>query len=120
MISAQQVAELVLVAEFLVPVGAKEKVRSALARPPRLLEVVVEVRVAPDERVSDARAYRRDLIRRERAGCLWHLRDRHVDCCARAQREREQASSYVPQYFSSIGNGCYAVGASAVPAANRS
>src|SRR5450759_310299 len=120
-VPAEHVAELVLVAEFLIPVGAKEKVRSAHARPPRLLEVVVEVRVASDERGSDASAHRRDLTRTERARCHWHLRDRHVGCGPRAQREREQAFSYVLQYLSSIGNGCYPVAASAVPAAaNRS
>src|SRR5450759_4690934 len=146
-VPAEHVAELVLVAEFLIPVGAKEKVRSAHARPPRLLEVVVEVRVASDERGSDASAHRRDLTRTERAGRTRQggrivlpgldsarrqefcqqlrsggiLRDRHIGCGARAQREREQAFSYVLQYLSSIGNGCYPVAASAVPAAaNRS
>src|SRR5450759_379851 len=144
---AEHVAELVLVAEFLIPIRLKEEVRSASARPPRVLEVVVEIRVAPDGRGSDARAYRRDLIRRERAGrtrqshgrialpaldsARHHqsrrkrrsggiLRDSHIGRGARTECEREQAFSYVLQYLSSIGNGCYPVGASAVPAANLS
>jgi len=51
MVAAEQVPELVLVAELLVPVGAKEKVRRALSGPPRFLEVVIQVSVATDERL---------------------------------------------------------------------
>src|SRR2546423_1471311 len=43
MIAAEHVAELVLVAKPLVPVGVEEKVFRARSRPPRLLEVVVEI-----------------------------------------------------------------------------
>ena len=46
LVSAEEVTELVLVAEILVPVGTEEEVVCFLARPPRLLEVVPELDVA--------------------------------------------------------------------------
>src|SRR5688572_26361019 len=55
MISAEHVAELVLVAELHVPVGVPEKSIGAIARPPGLLEVVVQVRVPTDECSPHAR-----------------------------------------------------------------
>src|ERR1700674_462685 len=127
MVSAEHVAELVLVAEFLIPIGAKEKVRRTFARPPRLLEVVVEITIDPDERGTDTSAHSGELIRGKGTGRIWQgrgrsarppldsarrqkfrrqLRGRGVlrQCragrTARAHHEREQASSYVMQYFS--------------------
>src|SRR6266446_4702479 len=127
MVSAKHVAELVLVAEFLIPIGTKEKVRRAVARPPCLLEVVVEITVHTDERGPNSSAYGGELIRSKGTGGIWQgrsraprppldsarrqkfwrqlrsrgiLRHRRAGCSARAHHEREQASSYVMQYFS--------------------
>src|SRR6266513_2070246 len=49
MIAAEHVPELVLVAELLIPVGVKKEMLRARARPPRLLEVVIQVAVDADE-----------------------------------------------------------------------
>jgi D-beta-D-heptose 7-phosphate kinase/D-beta-D-heptose 1-phosphate adenosyltransferase len=62
MVAAEQVSKLVLVPEPLIPVGVKEKVVSAGSRPPRLLEVVIEVGIPADERAAHARAHGFQLI----------------------------------------------------------
>jgi hypothetical protein len=66
-IAAQHVAELVLIAELLVPVGVKKEVVGARARPPRFLEIVVEIGVAADECGTDTGAHRIQLAPRQRA-----------------------------------------------------
>src|SRR2546423_12634385 len=66
MITAEHVAELVLVPEPLVPVGVEKEMFGARARPPRLLEVVIEVGVAADECRANAGANRIHLTWRER------------------------------------------------------
>src|SRR4030081_2014724 len=76
MISAKHVAELVLVAEFLIPIGTKEKMRRPLARPPRLLEVVGEIAVHTDERGPNPSAHGSELIRSKRTGGIWQGRRR--------------------------------------------
>src|SRR4029077_21210558 len=132
MVSTEHVAELVLVAKLLIPVSAEEKVRRSLARPPRFLEVVVEIAIHPDERGPDASAHGGELIRRKRTGGIWQglsraarppldparrqkfwrqlrdrgvLRRRRAGGSARAHHERAQASPYVMQYFSWVRNG---------------
>src|SRR5688572_7659754 len=65
MVPTQHVTELVLVTKLQIPVGVKEKTVGALARPPCLLEVVIEVSVAADKSAANAGAHRRELIRRQ-------------------------------------------------------
>src|SRR5687768_16671594 len=62
MIAAEHVAELVLVAELHVPVRVPEKSIGPLARPPRFLEVVVQVGVPAHERSRDTGAHCVQLI----------------------------------------------------------
>src|SRR6266446_3782944 len=143
MISAEHVAELVLITKLLIPIGVKEKVRRTFPRPPRLLEVVIEITIDPDERGPDTGAHSGELIRGQRTRGIWEgrsraprppldsarrqkfwrqlrsrgvLRHRRAGRSARAHHECAHASPYVMQYISSIRNG-YAAGASAVPAA---
>src|SRR5204862_588559 len=74
MVPAEHVAKLVLIAEPLVPVGVEEEVWSTVTRPPRFLEVVVQIGVASDERRPDTSANGIDLIWGERAGA-WRRGD---------------------------------------------
>src|SRR6185436_20776401 len=46
---AEHVPELVLIPEPLIPIGVKEEVIGFRPRPPRLLEVMIEIRVDADE-----------------------------------------------------------------------
>src|SRR6266446_7995055 len=66
LVSAEEVTELVLVAEIFVPVGTEEEVGCFLARPPRLLEVVPELDVPGDEPRCDHRTRERRLPLRQR------------------------------------------------------
>src|SRR6266404_5976191 len=132
MVSAEHVAELILITKLLIPIGVEEKMRRTLPRPPRLLEVVIEITIDPDERRPDTGAHGSELIRGKRTGGIWQgrrraprppldsarrqkfwrqlrsrgvLRHRRAGRSARAHHERAQASPYVMQYFSSIRNG---------------
>jgi hypothetical protein len=61
MIPAEEMTELVLVPELLVPIRSEEEMIGALAGPPRALEVPVEQGVSADERSRDRGAGRNNL-----------------------------------------------------------
>jgi hypothetical protein len=106
MIAAEHVAELVLIPEFHIPVGVPEKPIGPFARPPRLLEIVIQVGVAADERGCNTGANglqlapvdRTPVAGLRRIGLL--LRRRAIRPGG-GQREN-QDTLYEAQYFSAV------------------
>src|SRR3954471_9704684 len=64
--STEHVPELVLIPEPLVPVGVKKEMIRSCSRPPRLLEVVIEICVDADEGGRDTSPNGRELALRKR------------------------------------------------------
>src|SRR5688500_7603258 len=94
MISAEHVAEFVLIAELHVPVGVPEKTVRPLARPPRLLEVVVQVGVPTHERGGNSGTDSVELALAQRAvgsGNRFQVHNLRVRSRNRARSDRKNA-----------------------------
>ena len=61
MVTTQRVPEFVLIPELLIPVRVKEEVIGFCTRPPRFLEVLIQVSVGANEGSADSSAYRLEL-----------------------------------------------------------